>query len=117
MVKPMNKKATIPSIIFIIQLLGIFYLLYEYKFGNSHIPVAFILLNLFAVFGVSILFSSCFWYFKATEKNVIWKLVFGISVASILFFGSNLPLHTCIGLLLKLPQKTELLVFLHFLFL
>lgn len=78
------KKTTIPALLFIIQLLGIFYLLYEYKFGNSHIPVAFILLNIFAIFSGFILIASWFFYFKSKEKSMIWKIVIGISVATIL---------------------------------
>jgi len=80
----MNKKTTIPTTILIIQFFGIFYLLYQYKFGNSHIPVAFILLNFLAIFSGIILVFSWFLYFKAKEKLMIWKLVIGISVANIL---------------------------------
>lgn len=78
------KKNTIPTTIFILQILGIFYLLYQYKFGNSHIPIAFILLNFLAIFSGFILVSSWFLYFKAKEKLMIWKMVIGISVTTIL---------------------------------
>lgn len=80
----MNRKATIPTTIFILQIPGITYLLYEYKFGNSHIPIAFILLNILAIISACMLIFSWFFYFKANKKLMIWKAVIGISAAIIL---------------------------------
>lgn len=80
----MAKKTILPATILIIQFLAIIYLWFEYKFGNNHIPVAFILLNMLAIFSGIILISSWFFYFKAKEKLMIWKLVIGISVVAIL---------------------------------
>ena len=79
----MNKKAIIPTTILILQFFCIFYLLYQHKFGRSHIPVAFIGLNIFAIISVFILISSWFFYFKATDKLLMWKVIIGIAVASI----------------------------------
>ena len=80
----MNRKTTIPTTIFIIQVIGILYLLYQCKFGHPDIPVAFILLNFLAIFSVLILIASWFLHFKAKEKLVVWKMVVAISVATIL---------------------------------
>lgn len=77
----MNQKIILPATIFIIQFLGIIYLGFEYKFGNSHIPVAFIFLNILAIFSGIVLIFSWFFYFKTPEKLMIWKIVIGVSVA------------------------------------
>lgn len=83
----MTKRTLIPTIILLLQIIAMLYLWYEYQFGHSHIPVAFMLLNIFSVFSGFILIFSWFFYCKAKEKMVIWKLIIGISVATILLLA------------------------------
>ena len=80
----MTKKTLIPTTILLLQIIAMLFLLYEYQFGHSHIPVAFILLNILSLFSGFILIFSWFFYCKAKEKMVIWKLIIGISIATIL---------------------------------
>ncbi|UIR56785.1 hypothetical protein LZQ00_02965 [Sphingobacterium sp. SRCM116780] len=86
----MEKLKAVPAVIIVIQLISIIHLFYTYRYEDSHIPVAFIELNILAVINLAVVILTYFTFFRARQKNMIWWVVITLALIVIATTGLTL---------------------------
>ena len=75
-----NKLIIAPIVIIAAQLTGVIHLFYTYRYKDSHIPIAFIELNILALLNFFILIIAYLSYFRTRQKLKIWWAVVALSL-------------------------------------
>ncbi|MCZ4244130.1 hypothetical protein [Pedobacter punctiformis] len=80
----MKRIIVVPFILITLQIISIVHLLYTYQYGDSHIPAAFIELNILSLTSFLMSIIAYFSYLKTGRKVKVWLVVIALSLLVII---------------------------------